>query len=138
MKHEITHILKDAGLKITPIRLSILEQFSGECKPLNADQVFIKCKKGNTNLATVYRTLVSFENAGILRRIDLHKDSVFYELTQHHHHHIICTDCGSVESFEGCNIKSLTKNVLAHSSKFDSVTNHSLEFFGVCKLCTRD
>lgn len=92
-------------------------------------------KKKKTNLVTVYRTLATFETAGILRRVDLHKDSVFYELAEHHHHHIVCTDCGTVESFEDCDIKSVTKNALARSSKFDSVSSHSLEFFGVCRSC---
>lgn len=128
-------MLKATGLRATPVRLSVIDQFSSECRPLNAEQVFEKLKKEKTNLVTVYRTLATFETAGILRRVDLHKDSVFYELAQHHHHHIICTDCGTVESFEDCNVKSITKNALAHSTKFDSVSSHSLEFFGVCKSC---
>jgi Fur family ferric uptake transcriptional regulator len=72
-----------------------------------------------------------------LKRVNLHKDSIYYELAKHHHHHIICTDCGTLESFEDCNIKNISKSILQNSSKFNSIDHHSLEFFGVCMSCAK-
>lgn len=128
-------ILKDSGFKVTPKRLVVLDLFSDNCRPINAEYIFEKLKRKNINLVTIYRTLTSFEKAGILHRVDLHKDSVYYELADHHHHHIICTNCGMVESFEECGVKKLSNNVLNKSSKFKSISQHSLEFFGLCKSC---
>lgn len=138
MTKDFSHILKETGFKITPPRLAILNVFSDDCKPVNAENIHEKLKNKKINIVTIYRTLASFELAGILKRVDLQKDSAYYELAGHHHHHIVCTDCGLVESFDECDILPLSKKVLAHSSKFKAVTKHSLELFGLCKTCNKN
>jgi Fe2+ or Zn2+ uptake regulation protein len=137
MKEDLSNILKTNGFKITPIRLAILEVFSHDCEPVNAEFIFQKLKKEKVNIVTIYRTLTSFENAGILKRVDLQKDSIYYEMSGHHHHHIICTDCGLVEGFDECDLDCLSEKVLKSSSKFNAITKHSLELFGQCKKCCR-
>ena len=140
--------LKSLGLKSTPARGAVLELFSKKCNPLCAEDIYkkfssksdIKIKsstKAKIDLVTIYRTLSSFEAAGILKRVDLHKESTYYELADHHHHHIVCTDCGTVESFDNCAIGNLSKDILKKSSKFNKISQHSLEFFGVCKTCAK-
>ena len=90
------------------------------------------------NEATVYRTLSSFEEKGIIKRVDLRKDSLYYELSSaHHHHHIVCTGCGTIEDFESCQIEKVSDKVLSQSSKFSIIKEHSLELFGVCNTCTK-
>ncbi len=133
--HDLENILKINGFKITPTRLAILKVFSHDCEPINAEFIFKKLKKEKVNIVTIYRTLTSFENVGILKHVDLQKDSAYYELSGHHHHHIICTDCGMVEGFEVCDIDNLTDKVLKNSNKFNIITKHSLELFGLCKKC---
>ncbi len=137
MKKDLSILLKETGLKATRTRLAILNVFSEGCKPINAEYIFKKLKAEKTNIVTIYRTLMSFEAAGILSRVDLHKESAHYELAGHHHHHIICTDCGVVESFDQCDIGDLSQKTLHKSSKFSAIQQHSLEFFGVCKMCAR-
>ena len=125
MKEEnIKKQFKDAGLKATPARLAIFEAFSGKCHPLNAEDIYKKIEKNKIDLATIYRTLISFEEAGILRKVDLRKDSQFYEINKHHHHHIICNKCGFIEELDGCKF-----------SNFKIIKGHSLEFFGLCRKC---
>ena len=137
MKEDLSNLLKNGGFKVTPIRLAILKVFSVDCKPINAEYIHEKLKKEKVNIVTIYRTLTSFESAGVLKRVDLQKDSVYYELAGHHHHHIICTDCGLVEGFEVCDLDNLTDKVIKGSSDFNRITKHSLELFGVCKKCCR-
>lgn len=143
MSHHYAAMLKGAGLKVTPARKQILEIFSDDCKPVNAEYIYEKIKSATgkagakINQVTVYRTLASLEEKGILKRVDLHKDSVYYELADHHHHHIICTACGLIEGFGACNIESLSKKALGSSSKFSTVNDHSIELFGVCRSCVR-
>ena len=137
MKDELSNILKKSGFKVTPIRLAVLKVFSVDCKPINAEYIHEKLKKEKVNIVTIYRALTSFENAGILKRVDLQKDSVYYELAGHHHHHIICTDCGLVEGFEECGLDSLSEKVIKKSSAFIRITKHSLELFGLCKKCVK-
>lgn len=137
MSKDFNLILKAESLKVTPTRLAILNVFSVDCKPINALYIFEKLQSKRINLVTIYRTLTSFESVGILKRVNLHKESIYYELGDQHHHHIICTDCGTVESFDKCDIGGLSNKILNKSSKFQKINKHSLEFFGICKLCAK-
>jgi len=136
MSKDFSAALKEKGLKNTPIREAILNVFSADCKPINAEYIFNKLKSKNINLVTIYRTLASLEKAGILRRIDMHKGSAYYELDLDHHHHLVCTNCGTVEEFKACDIEKTTRDILKNST-FKSVDTHSLELFGICKKCSR-
>lgn len=131
---DIKKELKQKGLRVTTPREKILSVFSAECQPMNAESIHAQLK--SIDLVTIYRTLTSFEKCGILRKVDLHKDSTYYELN-HHHHHIVCTSCGVIEAFESCDIKKLTQKVVLQSSRFKTIQDHSLEFFGVCKICLK-
>jgi Fur family ferric uptake transcriptional regulator len=138
MEKESLDILHKANLKATTPRLTVLKVFAGTHLPINADHIYQKVKRLGINEATVYRTLTSFEEAGIVKRVDLRKDSLYYELASgHHHHHIVCTDCGTIEDFEACQIGKVSDKVLAQSSKFSVIKEHSLELFGTCNVCIK-
>jgi len=137
-KFSITYfedILKKNNFKNTPSRMAILQIFSKNDKPISADFIYNKLKN-NMNETTVYRTLASFEGVGILKRVDLRKESIFYELNNDHHHHIVCVKCGLIEDFkESKDIEKLLSQIINKSVKFKNVTEHSLELFGFCKVC---
>ena len=107
MSKDFSTTLNEKGLKNTPIREAILNVFSTDCKPINAEYIFDKLKYKKINLVTIYRTLASLEEASILRRVDMHKGSAFYELGFDHHHHLVCTDCGTVEESRRAILKRL-------------------------------
>ncbi len=128
-------ILKENDFKCTPTRLDIVEIFLKNHKPISADFIFNKLK-GDVDEATVYRTLSSFEKCGILKRVDLRKDSIHFELNNNHHHHIVCVKCGDIEDFrEIKEIENLLGRVVEKSSRFKIINEHSLELFGVCSKC---
>ncbi len=129
-------VLKRSGLKTTPARISVLKIFSEKCQPLSAEDISKKLKKKDIDLVTIYRTLSSFEEERILRRVDLHKESQYYELGEHHHHHIVCSRCGFIEELEGCDIEKLVTKLTSGSKDFKIIKDHSLEFFGICKKCS--
>lgn len=130
-------ILKEKGFKGTPARLIILGIFSKNKTPLSAEVVYKKVKRGakNINEATVYRTLSAFENKGILKRVDLRKDSAHFELVKEHHHHMVCTNCNEIEDFENKEIENVLGRIVETSSKFKNIKEHSLELFGLCRTC---
>ncbi len=137
---DMSNVLKEKGYKNTPARMAILEIFYKNKLPLTANEIYTKLLKEkkikDINEATVYRTLSSFEKAEILKKIDLRKDSAYFELNNDHHHHIICTKCGMIEDFkESFEIESLLKKIVNKSSKFRKIKEHSLELFGVCRVC---
>lgn len=137
MSNEWSLLLKKAGLKATSARKHILKAFSSDCKPINAEYLYSKLKAKKINQVTIYRTLASMEIAGILKRVDLRKDSIYYELALNHHHHIVCTNCGKTEVFDICGIDTISQKILKKSSKFKTISQHSLELFGMCRTCTK-
>ncbi|MDR0458335.1 MAG: transcriptional repressor, partial [Burkholderiaceae bacterium] len=93
--------LKSNGLKATAPRLKILEIF---CQPrqrhLAAEDVYrlLIAQGADVGLATVYRVLTQFEQAGILARSHFEANKAVYELReQQHHDHLVCLDCGRVQ-----------------------------------------
>jgi Fe2+ or Zn2+ uptake regulation protein len=137
MSYNFSKILKEKALKVTKPRLLILSVCASANGPLCAEDIHIKLQHEKINLTTVYRTLHSLEKADVLKRVDLHTDSVLYELPTHHHHHIVCTLCGLIEAFDECGMDSLVGNVVNDSKKFSTVQDHSLELFGICNACSR-
>ncbi|MBI4192631.1 MAG: ferric iron uptake transcriptional regulator [Betaproteobacteria bacterium] len=95
--------LKTIGLKATLPRLRILELFEkSTVRHLSAEDVYkILLKEGtDTGLATVYRVLTQFEQAGLLVRHHFEGGKAVYELNQSgHHDHLVCLQCGRVEEF---------------------------------------
>lgn len=133
-------LLKEKGYKITPARLSILEVFTKNDKPLNAETIYqklLKTKEGEgIDPATVYRTLVAFTESGILKRVDLRKESIAFELANTHHHHIVCTKCEIIEDFKDKEVEEALEKIIKKSVKFKKIKEHSLELFGLCKVCS--
>ena len=132
-------LLKENGLKITPTRIAILEIFKSLKIPLDAQAIWSSLKKDRTlkktNEATVYRTLTSFEKNGILKQVNVRKESVYFELDTKHHHHIVCTNCDTVEDFENKEIEKALERIVSKASKFKNIKEHSVELFGLCRAC---
>lgn len=139
MKRDFLKILKEKRLKATKARIAILSVFSDQCLPLSAEEVYQRLSKSKAgrsiDQATVYRSLKSFEEVGMVERLNLHKDVVTYELPINHHHHIICKKCGYVEELKDCQDDVSLQKIQKSAKNFKQVFGHSLEFFGLCKKC---
>ena len=95
--------LKSIGLKATAPRLKILELFqTGGMRHMTAEDVYrALMQEGiDVGLATVYRVLTQFEQAGLLTRHHFEADRSVFELNEgRHHDHLVCMQCGRVEEF---------------------------------------
>mgnify|MGYP003559938146 FL=1 len=129
-------LLKEEGLKVTRARLQVLDILSKEKYPIDMENIFHKIKKKGVNLATLYRIMFLFEEKSLVQKVDLKKGMAFFELKQKHHHHIICKQCDKIEDFENKEIEKILKNISRNSLKFKKITDHSLELFGLCKVCS--
>ena len=134
-KQGFEKILHNAKLKNTASRLAVLEMLSEIKYPATVEDLYKSLGKNKVDLVTLYRTLASFEKRGILRRVDLRKDAVYYELNTDHHHHIVCTNCDKIEDFENSEIEKVLGKIAKKSINFIDIKNHSLELFGLCREC---
>jgi Fe2+ or Zn2+ uptake regulation protein len=136
-KEDLRSILRKSGYKATPSRLAILEVFQKNKNPMSA-QVIINTLPSNTDQATVYRTLKSLKEKGLIKQIDLRHNHAHYELTNiAEHHHLVCLSCGKIEDVHHCGIEEMEGTVLRSSKHFAEIRQHALEFYGICKSCAR-
>jgi Fe2+ or Zn2+ uptake regulation protein len=137
MRSNDIEVLRGAGLKVTPVRVAAFEALRTATKPLTAKEikVFLSKRDSSIDTVTVYRTLKSFEDAGLIRPLSLVGDAVSYELADDHHHHIVCLSCGLIEGFDACAFAGLGSSILENSKNFHSIARHSFELFGTCSAC---
>ena len=131
--HEPEH-LKSAGLKATLPRLKVLSLFeTSKERHLSAEEVFklLLASGDDVGLATVYRVLTQFEQAGLLMRHHFESGRSVFELNQGgHHDHIVCMQCGHVEEFYDAGIEARQKKAAAERGF--TVHDHSLHIYADC------
>ncbi len=137
MSHVLT-TLKSAGLRATPQRIALLNVLGAARSPLSVEQIHKLLQPHKVDTVTIYRSLERFVSVGIARRAHIGGDHAHFELhDEHDHHHLVCLSCGKTEDFTGCHIETLSARALRGSTSFTSVTEHSLELFGMCNSCSR-
>ncbi|PCS22778.1 ferric iron uptake transcriptional regulator [Candidatus Enterovibrio escicola] len=126
--------LKDAGLKITLPRLKILEVLQQpDCQHISVEDLYKKLINigEEIGLATVYRVLNQFDDAGIVTRHHFEGGKSVFELdTQQHHDHLVCLDCGKVIEFRDEVIEQRQKAITTQYNVL--LRNHSLYLYGHC------
>ncbi|MEG3639746.1 ferric iron uptake transcriptional regulator [Magnetococcus sp. PR-3] len=131
---EINQELKSAGLKATAPRRKILELFQANPEShWSAEDVYKTLLEmgDEIGLATVYRVLTQFEQAGLLTRHHFEAGKAIFELSGGgHHDHFVCMDCGHVEEFFDQQIED-RQNQLAEDRGF-KVTAHALYLYVNC------
>jgi Fur family ferric uptake transcriptional regulator len=129
--------LKSTGLKATLPRLKILEIFqAGNQRHMTAEDVFrvLLSDHSDVGLATVYRVLTQFEQAGILSRSHFESGRAVYELNEgQHHDHLVCTSCGKVEEFFDAEIERRQASVAKDMGWL--VQDHAMSLYGLCADC---
>ena len=129
--------LKNMGLKATFPRLKILELFEKSTqRHMTAEDVFrvLLEERSDIGLATVYRVLTQFEQAGILIRSNFESGKAVYELNEgQHHDHFVCTSCGKVEEFYDAEIEKRQQSIA--KAKGWVVHDHSMALYGQCAEC---
>lgn len=126
--------LKNTGLKATLPRLKILDVFQrGSQRHMTAEDVFrvLLEERSDIGLATVYRVLTQFEQAGILSRSHFESGKAVYELNEGtHHDHMVCLDCGRVEEFYDAEIEK-RQHAVAKAKGF-AIADHALSLYAHC------
>jgi Fur family transcriptional regulator, ferric uptake regulator len=135
---QATAALVVAELSITKPRVHILSYLMEVGHPVSIDD--LQKKVGSSvNYVTFYRVLKQLVAKGIVHQLDFREGKAYYEYqsAEHHHHHISCMQCGSREETLDCHEQDDYSHVLKHSKQFSHIASHTLEFFGVCKRCSK-
>lgn len=125
-------LLRQAGLRRTPVRVALLHALRRAKEPLNATQLFRRTE--TINRVTVYRTLETLIDAGVVTKLDLGRGHALYELSSgHHHHHFSCQECHKITAVDVEGEKNL---LLAIAKKYRvKIAQHAIELAGICADC---
>jgi Fur family ferric uptake transcriptional regulator len=130
-----TDELKSIGLKATFPRTKILELFDkAEGKHLTADDVYrlLLGDSMDVGLATVYRALTQFEQAGLIERHHFESGkAVFERKAMQHHDHLVCTRCGHVEEFHDEEIERRQRRIAKERGFV--IQAHTMYLYVECK-----
>lgn len=126
--------LRKAGLKSTVPRLKILAVLeNSDVRHVSAEDLYRKLLDANEDigLATVYRVLTQFEQAGLVVRHNFDAGRAVYELNDESpHEHLICTECNAIIEFEDPELVKHLREIIRQKN-FD-LQSYSLYLYGVC------
>lgn len=99
--NKIKEILVDKGLKITPQRMAVLNALHNLSMHPTADSIidYVKNYYPNIAIGTVYRTLDTFVEKGIVNKVKTEKDTMRYDAVLKKHHHLYCKKSERIEDY---------------------------------------
>ena len=128
-------ILKENEIKITSQRLLILKYLDQHCTHPTADQIYTDLKSNNPSLSktTVYNSLETLIDSGIIQRITITGKEVHYDINHGMHHHFYCKKCGKIIDIDiKCpNIEKMSQ----YGHKVEEVHGYVK---GICKDCLKE
>ena len=132
---KIEMMLNRAGLKKTRQRIDILKIFVNAKRPLTAEQISFRLGQEAPNKVTIYRTIESLADSGLVHRAYIHDRTRHYELGEHCtelqcHPHFTCTKCGSTRCMPGSTVemvKGLVQGFVVHRQQ--------VRLEGLCPKC---
>lgn len=129
------NLLKNADLKSTKKRQLLLLLLHKQAHPMTAEELHEAAEPLlPMNLSTVYRTLNTLTEKGILLRSIRQDGKAYYEFAMpNHSHRLVCKLCGKVIPIDTCPLREL-EETLQKKTGFQ-ITGHSLEFSGLCPEC---
>ena len=126
--------LRSNGLKVTLPRLKVLQIFeNSEKRHLTAEEVFkeLLASESEIGLATVYRILMQFAEAGMLHKSTFDAGKAVFELNRgHHHDHLVCVRCGKVEEFFDEAIEVRQQEIARQHGL--RLMDHAMALYGLC------
>jgi Fur family ferric uptake transcriptional regulator len=132
---ELAQRLVEAGLKVTVPRLSVLDAAAAQRGSFTAADIerWLAVRDRSPGAASIFRTLKLLTDLGLMQRIHGMEECHRYTLSSGHAHRVVCTRCGDLVEFEGCELAVLAAR-LEQTTGY-SIQAHLLEFLGRCPRC---
>lgn len=135
--------LRDAGLKVTRIRMGILDLVAREQRHMTADEITAALRRERVpaDRVTIYRNVDRMIRGGLL--VATHTPGRALRVgycskpAGPHHHHIVCCSCGRLAELDGCVIRDAWGELMGQVQERTGfeLSGHRLQFFGTCREC---
>jgi Fur family peroxide stress response transcriptional regulator len=127
--------LRDSGLRLTHQRLEIVRVIAADETHPDVESVYeaVRERVPTISLDTVYRTLATLSDRGLITRVQFLPGPARYDANQDRHHHFVCTRCGLVRDIEDPGLDAIPPTLeVAQIGRPEAV---SVQFRGVCDAC---
>jgi len=128
---------RESGLKVTHQRLMIFRELVLTPDHPTAEQLHQRIRKSipTISLDTIYRTLATFEEHGLVNRVDTQQSQAHFEAVGTGHHHVICTRCGKILDFKWNTLDSSSLPDML--TKWGRVDTANITAYGICNNCLK-
>jgi len=133
--NEIIQELRRVDLRATPQRCAILKAIKQLNNHPTADEIleYIHKKQPNVAVGTVYNTLDTLVNSGLLKRVKTDSGSMRYDGVLHHHHHLYCSRCGKIMDYNDADLDKLMNDFFSKKGIQNfAIQGIRLDFHGHC------
>jgi Fur family ferric uptake transcriptional regulator len=134
---KLSTILRQRGYKLTPQRRAVIAAIAQSRDHLTPAEIHDRVRQEHPGigLVTIYRTLDILAALGLICEVHSGGNCRSYLMRRprEHHHHLICSDCGTVADFTGCDLSELQYRLSARTGF--QIEGHLLEFSGLCRSC---
>lgn len=132
---DIILTFKEKKLKLTPQRLAVFQYLKNTTEHPSAETIYKALQENypTMSLATVYKTLNTLVEIGLVQEINVGEGNFRYDGTAHEHGHIQCLTCGKVDDLHQVDFSNL--NSLVETKTDYKVKCNKLFFYGICKDC---
>ena len=136
--HEFTEKCRSARVSLTHQRLNVFRSLASTDTHPTAEEIYQEVHEElpTMSLATVYKTLETFERQGFITKTHGVEGKARYDANTEPHHHMICTDCGAIEDVHDENLNHLS--LKRSSQKGFEVQSYQIHFHGVCQKCQQE
>lgn len=137
---KLSSTLRRHDYKLTSQRRAILKVLSSSQEHLTPAEIYQRVHQEHPGigLVTIYRSLNILNELGLICEVHTGGNSRRYIVRREpeHHHHLICSGCGAVINFTGCDLSQLGER-LSRETGFE-IESHLLEFLGRCRDCQKE
>ena len=125
--------LRSHGKSVTPERLEILDEVLAQRCHFKIDDIILKMTnmEKKVSRATVYRSIKTIEEAGLIKYLRSINDEKIYEIVEEHHDHMICEVCGKIIEFHDLELEALQDSIC--KAQGFTPKRHTMKIFGICE-----
>lgn len=131
----LKQLCNESGIKLTHQRLEIFRELMSSSDHPSAERIYKRLHKKLPTIAidTVYRTLATFNELGLVKKLHIMNERTLFDINLTIHHHFICTRCKEINDIYWSDFdNTMLPEVVEGMGKIQS---RHLEVHGICNSC---
>jgi Fur family transcriptional regulator, peroxide stress response regulator len=132
---ELRETCRETGLKLTHQRMEILRELAATTDHPSAETVYkrVREKLPSVSLDTVYRTLATFAEHGLVDKLNVAQDQSRFDADVSPHHHLVCSRCKTIKDFSWEDFDSM--DLPPDAKLWGHIDGKHVVVAGVCRRC---